>query len=236
MIHYPIQQTIFQNVGIQSILAILLICLILITGCVSFSKNSPNKTITSDLGQDSQAKIVVRVLANPIADVSTFNLIVQSVITDNPFGCVGYTSDGKNHDPIEKIKEVYIARILYKDNNSNIVSTREETYNSSVEYKSGVAAILANTPLATSQVGIAIHDSKFDIYSATLKCHNANGENYNVVFTRDDVTLAGYSDDLIRTKFETWANTVTSLTPVKEKTKEKIRDSLGIIPSIRTQF
>ena len=221
---------------ILSVFAFFLIFFLLISGCISFSKDSPNKTIKSDFGQDSQGKIVLRELANPIADVSTFNLIVQSVITDNPFSCVGYTSDGNNHAPVEKIKEVYTARILYKDNNANIVSTSEETFNSTAEYKSGVAAILANTQLTTSQGDITSHDSKFDIYSATLKCHDVNGENYNVVFTRDDVTLAGYSDDSIRTKFETWADTIASLTPAKEKTKQKIGDSPGIIPSIGTRF
>jgi len=213
-----------------------LISFLLISGCISFSKDSPNKTIKSDFGQDSQGKIVLRELAKPIADVSTFNLIVQSVLTDNPFSCVGYTSDGNNHAPVEKIKEVYTARILYKDNNANIVSTSEETFNSTAEYKSGVAAILANTQLTTSQGDITSHDSKFDIYSATLKCHDVNGENYNIVFTRDDVILAGYSDDSIRTKFETWANTVASLTPVKEKTKQKNEGYLGSIPSIGTIF
>jgi len=215
---------------ILSVFAFFLIFFLLISGCISFSKDSPNKTIKSDFGQDSQGKIVLRELANPIADVSTFNLIVQSVITDNPFSCVGYTSDGNYHAPVEKMKEVYTARILYKDNNANIVSTSEETFNSTAEYKSGVAAILANTQLTTSQGDITSHDSKFDIYSATLKCHDVNGENYNIVFTRDDVILAGYSDDSIRTKFETWANTVASLTPVKEKTKEKNTGYLGNIP------
>ena len=219
---------------ILSVFALFLIFFLLISGCISFLKDSPNKTIKSDFGQDSQGRIVVRELANPIADVSTFNLIVQSVITDNPFSCVGYKSDGNNHAPVEKIKESYTARILYKDNNANIVGTSEETYNNSAEYKSGVAAILANANLNTSQSDISTHDSKFDIYSATLKCHDVNGENYNVVFTRDDVTLAGYSDDSIRIKFETWANTVAPLTSANEKTKQKNAIFLGSIASFKT--
>ena len=35
---------------------------------------------------DSQTKSAIRELATPIASVPVFNLIVQSVITDNPFG------------------------------------------------------------------------------------------------------------------------------------------------------
>lgn len=206
------------------------------SGCVSFSKDTPSKTNNSDFGQDSQAKIIVREFANPIADVSTFNMIVQSVITDNPFLCVGYTSDGENHDPIEKIKEFYIARILYEDINGTIVSTSEETYNNSTEYTSGVTAFLANTQYATTQGGIMVHDAKFDLYGATLKCHDVNGEIYYVAFTRDDVILAAYSDDSIGARFESWANTVASLTPVKEKTHEKNEVFLRGIPSIRTIF
>lgn len=221
---------------ILSVFAFFLVFFLLISGCISSSKNSPAKTTTSDFGQDAQAKIVVRELAHPIADVSTFNLIVQSVITDNPFSCIGYTSDGNNYAPVEKIKEVYTARILYKDNNANIVSTSEETYNSSAEYKSGIAAILADTQLPSAQGGIVVHDSKFDLYSATLKCHDVNGESYNVVFTREDVILAAYSDDSIRTKFETWANTVSSLTQGKEKMKQKNGEYQGSFPSIETIF
>ena len=36
-------------------------------------------------------KTAVRELAVPIADVNTFNTIVQEVITTNPFGCTTYT-------------------------------------------------------------------------------------------------------------------------------------------------
>jgi hypothetical protein len=218
------------------IFAFLVICLLLVSGCVSFSKDTPSKTLKSNFGQDSQEKIVMRVLANPIESVLAFNLIVQSVITDNPFACVSYTVDGEHHDPVEKIKEVYTAHIFYKDNNGNIVGTTEIIYNSSTDYESGVATIPANTQLATAQGGVAIHDSKFDLFSAILKCHDVNGENYYVVFTRDYVMLTNYSDDSIRTGFETWVDTVASLTPVKEKTKQKNEGYLGSFPSIGTIF
>jgi len=221
---------------ILAVFAFLVISCLLFSGCVSFSKDSPQKTIKSDFGQDSQDKIVMRVLANPIASVSAFNLIVQSVITDNPFACVGYTVNGEKHDPVEKTNEAYTAQIFYKDNNGNIVGTVEIIYNSSAEYESGVATIPANTQLTTTQSGIATYDSKFDLYSATLKCHDANGENYYVVFTRDYVMLAAYSDDSIRTKFETWANTITSLTPVNETPKQRISDIWEVSPQSGPYF
>jgi hypothetical protein len=219
---------------ILSIITIFMISFLLISGCISFSKNVPPKTIHSDLEQDTQAKIVVREFATPIADPLTFHLIVQSVISDNPFGCVGFTADGKNHPPVEKTKEFYTVRILYKDNNGTIVDTRENTYNSYTGYESGITAIPAITQTIADQGGIAIHDPKFDMYGATLRCHDPNGEIYNIVFTRDDVILGSYSDDTIRTRFETWAKTVPSLTPVEENMVQKNVGYSGKIPDIGT--
>ena len=142
----------------------------------------------------------------------------------------------RTHDPVEKTNEAYTAQIFNKDNNGNIVSTTEIIYNSSAEYESGVDKIPANTRLATAKGGITIHDSKFDIYSATIKCHDVNGENYYVVFTRDYLMLADYSDDTIRTGFEAWANTVTSLTPVKETPKQRISDIWEVSPLSGSYF
>lgn len=169
-----------------------MISIILISGCLSFSKQKSGPI------QDSQSKMLVREFTSPISDAFTFNQIVQSVITDNPLECDGYVINGTNHAPIEKIKEFYTVRILDKDNNGIIVNTSEETFNSYADYESATDVIL---PMA--------HDSKFDIFGSTLKCHDVNGEIYYVVFTREDVTLAAYSDDSIRVRFETWADTIT---------------------------
>jgi len=37
-------------------------------------------------------RTAIRYLVTPIASVTPFNTLVQSVIDDNPFGCVGYTT------------------------------------------------------------------------------------------------------------------------------------------------
>ena len=44
----------------------------------------------ADFVQSANVKSATRTLAEPIVDVATFNTIVQSVITDNPFECVAY--------------------------------------------------------------------------------------------------------------------------------------------------
>ena len=50
----------------------------------------------ADFVQKAVNKTAVRDLAVPIATVTSFNTLIESVITDNPFGCVGYTgSDGQ---------------------------------------------------------------------------------------------------------------------------------------------
>jgi hypothetical protein len=51
----------------------------------------------ADFIQNSIVKTAVHTLASPIADIAAFNLIVQSVITDNPFACVAYMTGGESH-------------------------------------------------------------------------------------------------------------------------------------------
>ena len=64
----------------------------------------------------------------------------------------------------------------------------------------------------TSDIGgTSVRDSEHETYSATLKCHDPNGELYFVNFSRDQITLNSYEDDAIRTKVETWADTVPAL-------------------------
>ncbi|MDP3563930.1 MAG: hypothetical protein Q8R70_05515, partial [Methanoregula sp.] len=78
-------------------------------------------------------------------------------------------------------------------------------------FNAGATAILANTALATAHGGTAIRDTDNETYSATLKCHDANGEIYMVNFSRQRISITSYSDDGIRTKVETWADTVPAL-------------------------
>ena len=165
----------------------------------------------ADFVQSNVTKSAVRELANPISDVSSFDSFVGSVITDNPFECVAYMTAGVTHDPVEKTKESYTARLVYEDTNAKNVGTSVEKYNTITGLNAGVAVIMANAPLATAHGGTAIHDPDEDSYSATLKCHDANGELYFVNFSRDRLTVTSYSADAILTKVETWADTIAGL-------------------------
>ena len=165
----------------------------------------------ADFVQKTTVKSAVRALASPITDVTAFNTIVQAVITDNPFDCTSYESAGVTHQPVEKSRENYVAKVIYQDTDAKTVGTESGKYNTIAGFTAGAAALVASTAIATAHGGTAIHDLAHDTYSATLKCHDANGEIYMVTFGRDSVSITSYSDDAIRTKVETWADTVTAL-------------------------
>jgi hypothetical protein len=165
----------------------------------------------ADFVQSANVKSAVRKLANPIADVATFNTIVQSVITSNPFACVAYMTAGESHPAVEKSKEAYTARLVYQDSLAKSVGTGNHKFDTLAGFNAGVTALLAASAVSTAHGGSAVHDAGKDAFSATLKCHDANGEIYLVNFSRDQLTLTSYEDDAIRTKVETWADSVTAL-------------------------
>jgi hypothetical protein len=59
--------------------------------------------------------------------------------------------------------------------------------------------------------GDAVHVADDDSFSASLRCHDANGETYTVTFSRDQVRVSSYSDDAILAAIETWADTTPEL-------------------------
>jgi hypothetical protein len=165
----------------------------------------------ADFVQSNETKSAVRKLTDPIADIAAFNTIVQSVITTNPFACVSYMTAGVTHDPVEKTKEGYTAKLVYQDALAKSVGTGSHKFNTLAGFNAGVTALLAAAAVSTAHGGSVVHDAGSDAFSATLKCHDANGELYMVNFSRDQVTLTSYSDDAIRTKVETWADSVAAL-------------------------
>lgn len=165
----------------------------------------------ADFVQSTNVKSAIRKLAEPIADIDAFSTVVQSVITTNPFACVPYMSAGATHEPVEKSRESYVARIVYEDSNAKVVGSDTGKYNSVQGYNAGVAAMLANTANITAHGGTAARNYAADTFSATLKCHDQNGEIYMITFSRDQVLLTSYEDDAIRTKVETWADTIPAL-------------------------
>lgn len=165
----------------------------------------------ADFVQKTTVKTAVRMLAGPIADAAAFDTIVQSVIATNPFGCVSYMTAGVSHAPVEKSREAYVAKIVYLDADARTVGSESGKFPTIAGFNAGAAALLASAPLTTAHGGTPVRDPGNETYSATLKCHDPNGELYMLTFSRDRVSLTSYSDDAIRTKVETWADTVPAL-------------------------
>jgi len=166
----------------------------------------------ADFVQSNETKNAVRNLAAPISDVTTFDGIVQSVITTNPFGCVAYMTAGTNHPGVEKSREAYTARFVYQDPaTAGTAGIGSHRFNSIAGFNAGATALLAAAGVTAAHAGTPLHDAENDSFSVTLKCHDPNGELYNVTFSRDRVTVQSYSDDAILTKVETWADTKPQL-------------------------
>jgi hypothetical protein len=165
----------------------------------------------ADFVQKTNVKTAIRTLASPIADVAAFSTIVESVITGNPFGCVAYTTAGASHPPVEKSKENYVVKVVYQDTDAKATGNESGKFNSIAGFNAGATALLGNAALSAAHGGTPVRDSANETYSATLKCRDPNGEIYMITFGRSSVSLTSYSDDAIRTKLETWADTVAAL-------------------------
>ena len=165
----------------------------------------------ADFTPRSAIKSSVRMLAEPFPDVDAFNTLIQSVITNNPFGCVSYMTAGANHAPVEKSRETYTAKFVYQDTDAKVIGAGSENYATVAGYKAGIAAILANTANITAHGGIVAHDTDSDRFSASLRCHAANGEIFILTFSRQQVALSSFEDDAIQAVIETWADGVPAL-------------------------
>jgi hypothetical protein len=165
----------------------------------------------ADFVQKSTTKTAARVLAAPIADVTTFAGIVQDVIDDNPFGCTSYEVGGVTFDPVSKSRESYTARILYQDDDGKTVGQITARSGSVAGFNGNITELLANTELTAAMGGDPARDAENERYLCALRCHDASGETYYVTFSRDQVRISSYADDAVVALVEAWADTVPAL-------------------------
>jgi hypothetical protein len=165
----------------------------------------------ADFVETSNTKTAVRTLSSPIANVTTFDSIVQAVLADNPFGCVEYIQAGVTHPGVEKSREGYTVRVNYDSDTGDRLGTVTARAPTIAGHTAAAAEIMANAALRTAIGGTPVRDAERETFSCQLRCHDPNGEIYIVSFSRDDVRLTSYEDDAIRTKVETWADTVPEL-------------------------
>ena len=165
----------------------------------------------ADFHQNKPDKSAVRNLTVPIADIVAFDAIVQNIIRNNPFGCVSYRVPGKNHPPVEKVREMYTAKFVYEDEDGKRVGSSSEVYKTIAGFHAGVAAVTSNLANIAAHGGAVRRDRSADTYAVSMKCHDPNGEIYFLNLARDKVTISSYSDDSIRTRIEEWAEGVPAL-------------------------
>ncbi|KAF5075805.1 hypothetical protein [Methanoculleus horonobensis] len=166
----------------------------------------------ADFVQTTVNKTAVRDLAVPIVSVTSFNNLIQSVIDDNPFGCVGYTgADGQPVAAIVRNREHYTAKVNFLDGEGKRVGTVSIQSPTIAAFEANAAEVMDNAALATAMGGEAVRNGPGETYYAQLKCHDPTGDDYYVTFTRKTVRLSSYQDDAIRNAVETWADTVGTL-------------------------
>ena len=163
------------------------------------------------LSRGSVVKTAVRELAAPIEDVAAFAAVVNGVVTNNPFGCTAYQVGTETLPAVEKTREAYTGRIIYENGEAQTVGQVTVRCPTVAAYTANVATVLGNAALASAMGGTAAHATDSDSFSATLRCHDANGEVYTLALSRTRVTLSSYEDDAICTAVETWADTVPAL-------------------------
>jgi hypothetical protein len=165
----------------------------------------------ADFSISSTTKSAIRKIVEPIADVTAFDNIVQGVVANNPFQCVSYNASGVSHAPVEKGKQGYTARIVYQDAEANTIAVITIRASTIAAFTSAANQIKEDAQLKTTFGGTNFRDAENEKYATTLRCHDVNGEIYSVNFSRDQVTLTSYTDEAIRSRVETWADTVPAL-------------------------
>ena len=161
--------------------------------------------------QKPGGKAAFRTLKKPIPDITAFDAIVRSFIMNNPLGCTSYWNRKKNHRPVEVVREMYTAKFVYKDEKGKRIGSGSDVYNSVEGYENGIAAVISNMANIAAHHGKVRHIPDTDLFSVTLKCHDADGELYFLSLARNRATVSSYTDDRIRKKVEQWADTVPAL-------------------------
>jgi hypothetical protein len=166
----------------------------------------------ADFVQKANVKRSVRTLTTQIADVATLNTLVQGVIDTNAFSCVNHVVAGETHPGVSRGTQSFGVRVVY-ENPTTLKNMGTATAKASTVagYTAASAALVGDTALATAIGGDPVQDTESEGYSISLNCHDANGEDYTVTFTRKTISISSYEDVAIVARVNTWANTKPAL-------------------------
>jgi hypothetical protein len=161
--------------------------------------------------QKPGTKSAFRNLKKPLPDAIAFYAVVRSLIRSNPLGCTSYLSGRKNHQPVEKVREMYTAKFVYEDPNGKRIGAGQDMYDSLEGYQYGIAAVISNMANIAAHRGKVRHIPDSDLFSVILKCHDPDGELYFLSIARNRLTVSSYMNNEIRRRFELWADRVPAL-------------------------
>jgi hypothetical protein len=97
----------------------------------------------------------------------------------------------------DKTREAFTVRFVYEDNEAVTIGTCAVKCPTVAAYTGVVTAVPAASGINTAIGETGVHVLDDDTFSATVKCHDANGELYNVAISRTAVTVSGYEADAV---------------------------------------
>jgi len=156
-------------------------------------------------------KSAVRILKQPLPDITAFDAVVRSLVLNNPLGCTSYRSAKKNHPPVEIVREMYTAKFVYLNAIGKQIGIGLDRYDSVEGYYTGIAAVISNMANIAAHRGKVRHIPAADLFSVLMKCHDKDRELYFLSIARGRVTLSSYNDDTIRERVEKWADGVPGI-------------------------
>jgi hypothetical protein len=167
--------------------------------------------IMADFEEQSVSRNVGRKLATPFASKNTLNTLINTILTDNPWGCTSYVSGGSTLPAVSKSSEYYSGTIIYENTEGKQVGKISVRSKTAAGFDTNIATILGNSAIETAMGGSGSHDSSTDSFHVTLKCHSSDGELFNVNFKRDKVAITSFESVAIQNTIETWADTIPEL-------------------------
>lgn len=150
-------------------------------------------------------------LKHPLPDIEGFDAVVRDLILKNPLGCASYMKSGRNHPPVEKVREQYTAKFVYEDAEGKQVGSGLDMYTSAEGYRYGIAAVISNMANVAAHGGRARHDPASDHFSVTLQCKDPDAGLFFLDLSREKLTISSYRDDTILHRIRAWAEGIPAL-------------------------
>ena len=164
----------------------------------------------ADFVQTTINKTALRDLTVPIADVTSFNTLVESIIADNPFGCVDDTiRDGQTIEGVIRNREHYTATANFVNADGKRVGTVSLQSPTIAAFEANAAEVMGNAALATRRIPLerrTPHLPVLQLRSVGTSHSAPAGRDSYATFTQKTVRISSYQDDAIKTTVETWAD------------------------------